>query len=115
MVGHLQRDGAMVALSHEAPVVCMVVGIAISSLLLGTARRIIPGGPFLSVHADLIPIGINLAVLTLGVISFRKAPVEVKVLLVVLLFALTWILASTAEDILSFWFCPYARGDLLGP
>jgi hypothetical protein len=82
--------------------------------LLATDGRIIPGGPFFSIHGEIIPVGGCLVILWSVGRAFRSASIVRRVGLSLLaLFSAGIITLATAINV-AFWFEPHARGDLVG-
>jgi hypothetical protein len=88
--------------------------LIVMALTMPSVGRIIPGGPFLSVSGDLVPIALCLTFLTLCMMLFRRETGAGKLFLLVMMLLATGLLAKILESILLFWFRPYARGVLIG-
>jgi hypothetical protein len=83
-----------------------------SGALSATVGRVVPGGPFVSIHADVVP-----AVTCLGVIVFvwralRMAPVLVRVGAACVVLGSALVVILIIQDVMMFWLRPYARGVL---
>ena len=91
---------------------CVIVGALF--FVFGRGVKVIPGGPFVSITGDVIPISSAIIAIYHGLICLRSRSLPVK------LSALTFILLSTVglglniRFVLSFWLNRYARGDLIG-
>jgi hypothetical protein len=89
------------------------VVVLMSGALSGTVGRVVPGGPFVSIHADVIP-----AVTCLGVIVFvwralRRAPVLVRFGAACVVLGSALVVILIIQDVMMFWLRPYARGVLV--
>ena len=92
-----------------------VVGLTLFALLLGgSATRIVPGGPFISITSDVLPAAASLIAMRFGLVALRGRNVGTKLLALVFILLATLALGRIMIDVYSFWNRPYARGDLLG-
>src|SRR5262249_16655372 len=118
-----QRTGKRIGMNHDDILAAgdirhpralgwMIVGLFLA-LGMPHPGRIVPGGPFLSVSGDLVPIALCLTILTVCVTWFRGETLAGKVFLLVVMLSATVLLARLLESILLFWFRPYARGVLI--
>jgi hypothetical protein len=87
--------------------------VGLSAALITTGGHVIPGGPFVSIHANVIP-----AVACLGVIvvvwrALRLARGILRCCVVCVVLAAAVIVIFAIDDVMSFWLRPYARGVLL--
>ncbi|MBL8849326.1 MAG: hypothetical protein JNG89_06560 [Planctomycetaceae bacterium] len=94
----------------QTPFVLFMMGALF--LLLGPHGKIVPGGPFISLTGEALPIALFAASIVTAVRGLRRSPVW--------LLLAAWSVLSAAgigfvlDGIVRFWFRPYARGDLLG-
>ena len=88
--------------------------ILVSMLLFATDGKIVPGGPFVSIHAELIPVLCCLAVLFFIARDFRAASIARRVGLAFLGFASVGIIALVVQIVVSFWCDRFSRGVLFG-
>ena len=85
-----------------------------AGVLSVTTRHMVPGGPFVSIHADVIPfvacsIVFHLAWRALGPGGTGRRIAMLRIVLVsVAIICFIW------WDVVTFWFRPYARGPLIG-
>jgi hypothetical protein len=78
-------------------------------------QKVVPGGPFISLFGEAIPVAFSLRAIFVSLKGFSRMPVEEKLWAVFVFFLATIVIAWAFESVLTFWFCPYARGHLLGP
>jgi len=88
--------------------------VFLAMFLVATDGRISPGGPFFSVHGEIIPVGGCLVMLWLIGRDFRVASLRRRVGLSLLALASVGITALATIVNVSFWLEPHARGDLVG-
>jgi hypothetical protein len=96
------------------PLGALVPLVAVAAVLCASSGKPIPGGPFVSVRADLTPFVTCVGVIAFAWRSLRHGTLRRRlcVALVVLFAAAVAILA--VDHVVSFWFRPYARGALVG-
>ncbi len=87
--------------------------VALSGALIATTGRLIPGGPFLSVHGDILPVVGCLALLAYGAKGFRVIDPDLRLVLAFAMLASVGMIAVVVANVLSFWKDPFARGALL--
>ena len=90
----------------------MVVLIVAAALSI-TAGRMVPGGPFISIHADVVPVLACAAAFHFAWRSLRPSPVGRRIALACILSVSVAIIFFIVSDVVSFWFRPYARGTLI--
>ena len=88
--------------------------ILVSMLLFATDGKIIPGGPFVSVHAEIVPVLCCLAVLFFIARDFRAASIARRVGLSFLALVSVGIIALVVQFVVSFWCGRFSRGALFG-
>lgn len=88
----------------------MVVVAAGLSLHVG---RMIPGGPFISIHADVIPVVVCTVSFHLAWRSLRASGTRRRIALAFVIIASVAIFILKLEEVVSFWVRPYARGVLI--
>src|SRR5579864_8000460 len=101
-------------ISH-APVrvsTCWLI-VALSGVLVGTTGRIIPGGPFVSFHGDILPVVGCAATLAVSAITFRAISQERRLILGSAMLASLVVIGVVVTNVLSFWNEPFARGAIL--
>lgn len=76
--------------------------------------RVVPGGPFLSITGDIIPISFCLISLFYGTLLVSRAPVELKVAAICVMFIDCFVIAERISDFMGFYFRPASRGNLFG-
>jgi len=94
----------------------LVATIALTTLAftgVGT-QRIIPGGPFISVTGDILPLASALSAICLGLFTLRHPDFLIKLAGLIFIVLATLSVAYNIIDVCSFWFHPKARGNLLG-
>jgi hypothetical protein len=91
----------------------MALALFVSWILSGTSEKCIPGGPFVSIVGELLPVVISFLVLTTGFLSLQNAPGIGKFIVAVLMCIGAALIADVSRQVLSFWFNPYARGTLI--
>ena len=90
----------------------MLVAVVGASLAFGGKLR--PGGPFISVFGDALPVLAWLSLVALFLRRFSKSsPGAAAYLIMLVLVATVWTALVIAQA-LTFALHPYARGDLLG-
>ena len=89
-------------------VVCCMAG-----LLWTTGGHVIPGGPFISIHANVIPVVICLSVIGLAWRALRTARGVRCLCVACLILGSASVIILVVEDVMMFWLQPYARGVLL--
>ena len=117
MLKTLRKGEAVVAanlddIRHPRALSWIFFGLVIA-LTMSRPMRIVPGGPFLSVSGDLVPLAFCLTILTVCMTWFRGETAAGKVFLLLNIVLATILLAKVLESILLFWFRPYARGVLI--
>jgi len=92
-----------------------MIGLTLFSLLLGgTAARIVPGGPFISVTSDVLPFAASLIAIRLGLLTLSERNSGAKLVALAIILLATLSMARIMIDVYSFWNRPYARGDFFG-
>jgi hypothetical protein len=92
-----------------------IIGLAVFSVLFGgTAARIVPGGPFVSLTSDILPTIAAVASVRYSLLSLRGRDIGTKVIAMFFVVVCTFALSNVFRSVLSFWFSPYARGDFFG-
>jgi hypothetical protein len=86
----------------------------LSVLMLATDSKIIPGGPFVSVHGEILPAVSCLAMLFLVVRDFRTATTARRIGLSFLAFVSVSIIFLVVFIVVSFCRERFARGALFG-
>jgi hypothetical protein len=102
-----------VAHSKSSLWICLAL-ISISVLLVLTDGKRIPGGPFVSFHAEVLPVVGCLAVLFFVARDFRAVTIARRAALSVFAFISVGVIALVIQFILSFWHEPSSRGVLFG-
>lgn len=96
------------------PIGALVAVVVVAALLALTAGKSIPGGPFVSIRSDLTPFVVSLASIAVAWRSMRHGTFRRRLgVAVVVLFAAAVAIVS-ADNVMSFWLRPYARGALVG-
>jgi len=77
----------------------------------GSTQRAIPGGPFLSVTGDLLPMAFAVLAVVLGLTLCRGKDAGTRIAVSLMLLVATVAFARTFNDVYLYWNSPYARGD----
>jgi hypothetical protein len=91
----------------------LVVLLIVAASLTVTVGRMVPGGPFISLHADVLPVVACAAAFHLAWRSLRPSSGGRRVALACILLISVAIIFFKVADVVSFWFRPYARGTLI--
>lgn len=92
-----------------------IIGLSSFALLFGgTALRIVPGGPFISLHSDVLPTLAALSAIRLGLLTLRGKDTAAKLVSLVFILVATIAISNVFNSVYLFWHRPYARGDFLG-
>jgi hypothetical protein len=92
-----------------------IVGLTLFALLFsGSAIRIVPGGPFISITGDLLPAVASVVAMRLGLLILRGNALLPKLLALLFILLATLALSRVMIDVYTFWIRPFARGDLIG-
>ena len=86
--------------------------VALAGALVATTARVIPGGPFLSIHSDILPVIGCATVLTLGTITFRAISAERRLGLIAAMITALALIGVVIANVLLFWKTPFARGAM---
>ncbi len=90
-------------------------GVILVSLFLMVANvRVIPGGPFVAIHADVLPVVSCLSMSVFAVQAFRVSSSLRRVGLSLTVLSSIAITALAVADVASFYHNRFARGALLG-
>jgi hypothetical protein len=95
------------------PIPLLVAVVVFSAFLTRTGGKIVPGGPFISLHADVAPAVLSIAVAAFGWRSLRHGPPWRRFVLALLVLSAVAILFLVLDTVILFWLRPYARGDLV--
>jgi hypothetical protein len=88
--------------------------ILVSLLLVLTDVKVVPGGPFVSVHAEIVPVLFCLAALFFIARDFRAASIGGRIGLSFLGLVSVGIIALVVQIVVSFCRDRFSRGALLG-
>ena len=88
--------------------------ILMSLLCLATTVRIIPGGPFISAHADILPAISCIVVLVSCVRVVQISSVGRRIGLLFAGLGSVGVILLVVTDIVTFWQNRFARGGMLG-
>ena len=102
------------AASQSKSHVRICLTLILVSILLVTDGKIVPGGPFVSVHAEIVPVMCCLAVLFYVVRDFRAASIGRRIGLSFLALGSVGVIALVIQTIVSFCQDRFARGTLVG-
>jgi hypothetical protein len=93
----------------------VAVIFTVLALLLGGQRpRVNPGGPFISLVGDVLPMALAVAAIGYSLAAMRRGEIPVKVAALVIIVVAGIAIRNVLSSILAFWFRPTARGDLFG-
>jgi len=91
----------------------MFMGLVIAIMLIPYSGKIIPGGPFLSIRGDVMPIIISCIVLTIGLRAYRTASLGSRLLILLFCGIALFFIITVLENVVMFATDKYARGPLL--
>jgi hypothetical protein len=83
-----------------------------AGVLSTTGGHVIPGGPFISIHANVIPGVACLAVIAFVWRALRTARGLIRFSAATLILGSALVAIFVIQDIMMFWLRPYARGVL---
>jgi len=92
---------------------CLAV-LLLSGFLLASIVRTIPGGPFISIHGDILPVMASIVTLVSVVSGIRTVSIVRRGTLFFFGIASIAIFVIVVIDITTFWRDRYARGALFG-
>ena len=75
-----------------------------------TATRSRPGGPFVSIHANVIPSALALATIAFALIWFLSAKWAGKLVAIAMILLAGLVIREVVGDVLGFAYFPHARG-----
>ena len=87
--------------------------VVLSRVLVATTGRIIPGGPFVSVHGDILPVLGCVALLALGAMGSRAVSPKRRMGFRLAMLASLGLIGLVVASLASFWRDPFARGPFL--
>jgi hypothetical protein len=90
-----------------------VVVLTVAAVLSISVGRMIPRGPFISIHADVVPVLVSTAAFHFAWRSLRPSPVGRRIALACILLVSVAIIFFNVSDVVLFWFRPHARGTLI--
>ena len=94
---------------------CLMVGLTLYAIAFGgTAMRIVPGGPFFSMSADILPVVASITAMLIGLTAFRTKQTHAKLLAIISIAICCLAITNVVTDVMWFWIRPAARGDLIG-
>ena len=107
---NIRQDGKV-----PIPRLYWIAGLTFYSIFLGgSAQRIVPGGPFISVTGDILPVLSCFIVMTLGLTLYRTKNQLANLIAVITTLAACVIITQVATDVMRFWVRPAARGVFIG-
>jgi hypothetical protein len=96
------------------PTLIGVLSISLIASLSSLSRhRMIPGGPFLYLSTDIIPIIGALSILSIMLFN-NKYDIKIRIINGCLVILLSTIWAASFREAIVFYFLPYSRGNLFG-
>ena len=96
------------------PSIAALVGtVLLSALLTLTGGKMIPGGPFISIHADAAPALMSLGLVAVAWRSLRHGPLWRRLTVALIMLCAVAVLFLVLATVISFWLRPYARGALV--
>ena len=90
-----------------------VIAVAVFLMPYGFSKTI-PGGPFISVVGELIPLLTFCVFIYLEVKQYRISSLHLRVWTLLLIGITVLLIGIILFNNLSYWFTPYSRGQLLG-
>jgi hypothetical protein len=79
-----------------------------------SAIRSRPGGPFVSIHANVIPAALALAAIGFALIWFLSAKWAGKLVAIAMMLLAGLVIRAVVGDVLGFAYFPHARGRWIG-
>ena len=96
------------------PLGALILVVVVAALLTLTAAKMIPGGPFVSIRSDLTPFILSVAVIALAWRSLRRGGPRRRLGAGIVVLMAAAVAGVAADNVMSFWLRPYARGALVG-
>jgi hypothetical protein len=109
---HQPTPGGPLRQVGRFPLILFVTGAVLSQT--GLRYKIVPGGPFISIVGEALPILLFLASIVSALCEFRGAPGSARFSLWLVSILSAAGIGFVVDGIIRFWFRPYARGDLFG-
>jgi hypothetical protein len=95
------------------PIPLLIATVIFSAFLTTTGGKIVPGGPFVSLHADAAPAVMSVALVAVAWRSLRHGPLWRRLTVAVFALCAVTVLLLVLDTVISFWLRPYARGALV--
>ena len=95
------------------PSKCWII-LALAALLSATSVKIIPGGPFLSIHSEILPAVACLLAFFLAAMALRNSSPARRLLFIGAMGFSLGLTGIIIASVVSFCRSPFARGDLFG-
>jgi hypothetical protein len=90
------------------------VAVIVQAALAATDVKFTPGGPFISIHAEVIPVLICLVILTLGTRALFSGKPMRRVAVAAIMVISSLIALGAVRNVVSYWQAPRSRGALVG-
>ena len=103
--------------ARRPSVVALINTLIVSAFLMATGGKINPGGPFISIHADIVPALISVGLVAVAWRSLRHGPLRRRLAVASIMLCAAAVLALDAAIVVSFWLGRYSRrtGGLVRP
>lgn len=97
------------------PPIPLLIGMLFFTAFLATSGiKVVPGGPFISLHADVAPAVLSVAFVAVAWRSLRHGPLLRRLTVALLTLCAVMVLILVLDSVISFWLRPHARGVLVG-
>lgn len=98
-----------------AALAAMFMAVAISALFCKTPVRAIPGGPFISISANVLPTLASVVGIAIGMMCLKsKPPLLIQSLIICGILIATFVAGASIVDMYTAWTDPRLRGSLWG-
>jgi hypothetical protein len=95
------------------PLIALVAVVVVAAILSTTGGKLVPGGPFVSIRADLTPFVLCVGVIALSWRSLRHGRLLRRSSVALIVLAAAAVAILVVDQVVSFWLRPYARGALV--
>lgn len=95
------------------PIAALVGTVLVSACLTLMGGKSIPGGPFISLHADAAPALMSVGLVAASWRSLRHGPLWRRLTVAVIVLCAVAVFFLVLAAVGSFWLDPYARGTMV--
>jgi hypothetical protein len=100
--------------AYSPPLKALGISVIVQASLVATDVKITPGGPFISIHGEVIPVLLCFIILGMGTRSlFSGKPMRRAIVATLMLMSVLIALGAVSFAV-SYWRGPYSRGALIG-